>query len=75
MSNTWQTNIIYHAHQQRQGGYAVVRETDQFYVDATMFHRLMDAQALASGGEPEKRGKPISLPKHRWGQIFAEGRR
>ena len=50
---------IYRHNGSTTGGFAVVTYTDQYYLDYQMFHRLMDAKALCSGGVPERRGKPV----------------
>lgn len=74
MSQSWQPGSIYHVRHQHKGGYAVVRDTDQYFVDGTMFHRKCDAVTLANNQIPEKKGKHlIGIPKHRWNEIFAPG--
>lgn len=75
MSETWQQGSIYHAQNQTKGGYAVVRDTDQYYVEGTIFSRKKDALALSRGETPERKGKPISVSKYRWNILFTPGSR
>lgn len=75
MSGTWKKDTLYHNTKQSRGGYVVVIGTDQYYVEAQLFTRLKDAKVAVDGGTPERNGKPIIMPKVKFGTMFRKGTR
>jgi hypothetical protein len=66
---------LYHSKEQATAGYAVIVDSDQYYLEYIQFGRLKDAVALRNGQEPEKRGKRLSIAKPSFLQKYELGSR
>jgi hypothetical protein len=54
---------LYHSKEQATAGYAVIVDSDQYYVEFVQFGRLKDAMDLLNGQTPERKGKRINIAK------------